>query len=145
MVALAKPTRAQFKAWVNIQTRWADNDLYGHVNNVAYYGWFDTAVNAWLIEHGGLNIHDGGVIGLVVHTECDYFEPLAFPQAVDLGLCVTKLGNSSVHYELGAFAHGADQCAAVGRFVHVYVERQQRRPTSLPEPMRTSLQTLLRP
>jgi len=120
-----------------------DNDAYGHVNNVVYYQWFDTAVNAYLIEHQALDIHQGQTIGLVVETQCHYFSPLAFPQTVQAGIRVAKLGSSSVRYEIGLFAQGADTCAAKGHFVHVYVDRETRRPVSLPAPFKTVLETLL--
>lgn len=103
----------------SIPTRWADNDIYGHVNNVVYYSWFDTAVNAFLIEAGALDIHAGETIGLVVETQCNYFAPLAFPQMVEAGLRVARLGSSSVRYEIGLFAQGEAQTAAAGHFVHV--------------------------
>jgi acyl-CoA thioester hydrolase len=134
--------RAHFERWQGITTRWMDNDLYGHVNNVVYYSFFDTAVNRYLIEAGALDIHQGKVIGLVVHTQCHYFEPLAFPQAVQAGLRVLHLGRSSVRYQLGLFADGADLAAAVGEFVHVYVDRESRRPVPLPAPLRLALEPL---
>lgn len=119
-----------------------DNDVYGHVNNVVYYSWFDTAVNAYLIEQGVLDIHAGSVIGLVVETQCHYFAPLAFPQEVQAGLRVARLGNSSVRYEVGLFASGSDSTAACGHFVHVYVDKQTRRPVPLPAPLKAVLQAL---
>jgi acyl-CoA thioester hydrolase len=119
-----------------------DNDVYGHVNNVVYYSWFDTAVNATLIERGVLDIHAGTTIGLVVETQCHYFAPLAFPQTVEAGVRVAKLGGSSVRYEIGLFAQGEDLCAARGHFVHVYVDRQTRRPVPLPADLRAFLETL---
>ncbi|RCX11997.1 acyl-CoA thioester hydrolase [Extensimonas vulgaris] len=121
-----------------------DNDVYGHVNNVVYYSWFDTAVNAYLIEQGVLDIERSATIGLVVETQCNYFAPLAFPQTVEAGLRVARLGGSSVRYEVGLFAEGAPQTAAAGHFVHVYVDRTTRRPVPLPEPLRAALQPLLR-
>ncbi len=145
MTAPARPipiARSAFKHFEPIQTRWADNDIYGHVNNVAYYAWFDTAVNAYLIRQGALDIHAGETIGLVVHTECDYFVSLAFPQSVEMGLRVARLGQSSVHYELGVFAQGAESSAAVGRFVHVYVDRQTRAAVPLPQALRAALEPL---
>lgn len=135
-------TRSDFRAWRPITTRWADNDVYGHVNNVVYYGWFDTAVNAHLIEAGALDIHRGEVIGLVVETQCHYFAPLAFPQRVEAGLRVAHLGRSSVRYEVGLFAEGAQASAAHGHFVHVYVDRNSREPVPLPEVLRQTLQAL---
>jgi acyl-CoA thioester hydrolase len=120
-----------------------DNDVYGHVNNVVYYSWFDTAVNAFLIEQGVLDIHHGQVIGLVIETQCRYFAPLAFPQTIEAGIRVAHLGNSSVRYEVGLFAQDQAVCAAQGHFVHVYVHKETRRPTALPAPLRAVLQGLL--
>ncbi|KKW68586.1 hypothetical protein AAV94_04270 [Lampropedia cohaerens] len=137
--------RDRYAAFEPITTRWSDNDIYGHVNNVVYYSWFDTAVNAHLIRHRALDLDHGSVIGLVVETQCNYFAPLAFPQRVDAGLRVTRIGRSSVRYEVGIFAEGAPLCAARGHFVHVYVDRSSRRPTALPEALRTRLQQLTLP
>jgi acyl-CoA thioester hydrolase len=134
--------RSAYKAFRSIGTRWMDNDAYGHVNNVVYYSWFDTAVNAYLIEHGVLDIHHGEAIGLVVETQCNYFSPLAFPQTVEAGLRVARLGSSSVRYEVALFAQDQDLCAARGHFVHVYVDRVSRRPVSLPDPLKQLLETL---
>lgn len=125
-----------------IPTRWADNDIYGHVNNAAYYGFFDTAVNCFLIEEAGLDIHAGGVIGLVVETGCSYFAPLAYPETVEAGVRVARLGNSSVTYEIGLFRQGDSEPAAQGRFVHVYVDRGTRRPVALPTDMRAALEAI---
>lgn len=134
--------RSAYKAFRSITTRWMDNDVYGHVNNVVYYSWFDTAVNAFLIERGVLDIHTGQTIGLVIETQCNYFASLAFPQTIEAGIRVARLGSSSVRYEVGLFAQGADEAAAQGHFVHVYVDRQTRRPVPLPEPLRAVLETL---
>jgi acyl-CoA thioester hydrolase len=120
-----------------------DNDVYGHVNNVVFYSYFDTAVNAYLIDAGALDIHHGEVIGLVVETQCNYFEPLAFPGAVEAGLRVAKMGGSSVRYEIGLFAEGAPLSAAAGHFVHVYVCRDSRRPAPLPAALKQALMPLL--
>ena len=131
----AKPTpfsRSAFRVFRSIPTRWADNDMYGHVNNVVYYGWFDTAVNALLIERGALDIHHGDIIGFVVETGCNYFAPLAFPQTVEAGVRVAHVGSSSVRYEIALFAEGADTAAAQGHFIHVYVDRTTQRPVKLP-------------
>lgn len=137
-------SRSTFKVFRRIDTRWMDNDVYGHVNNVVYYSWFDTAVNAHLIEQGALDIHHGQTIGLVVETHCNYFAPLAFPQVIEAGIRVAKLGGSSVRYEIGLFAQGEDLCAARGHFVHVYVDHQSRRPvTSLPLNLKQVLEKLL--
>ncbi len=137
--------RDAYAAFRPITTRWADNDVYGHVNNVVYYSFFDTAVNGLLIDAGVLDIHAGAVIGLVVETQCNYFAPIAFPQAVDAGVRVAQLGRSSVRYEIGLFAGDATECAAAGHFVHVYVDRETRRPVPLPEPLRAVLQSWIVP
>jgi acyl-CoA thioester hydrolase len=134
--------RAAYRVWREIGTRWADNDAYGHVNNIVYYGWFDTAVNAWLVEAGLLDIAAGDPIGLVVETGCRYAAPLAFPQNVELGLAVAALGRSSVTYHLGVFAQGSDTAAAEGHFTHVYVDRASRRPAELPPAWRTKLEEI---
>lgn len=139
------PARAAYGAFRLITTRWADNDLYGHVNNVQYYAFFDTVVNGHLIERGVLDIHDGPVIGLVVETTCRYFAPLAFPEPVEGGLRVERLGRSSVTYGIGIFRAGAERAAAAGHFVHVYVDRATRRPVALPAPLRAELERLLLP
>ena len=135
-------SRNAYRAFLPITTRWMDNDVYGHVNNVVYYSFFDTAVNRYLIEAGALDIHDGGVIGLVIETHCNYFAPLAFPQTVDAGLRVAHVGTSSVRYEVGLFAEGEQSSAAHGHFVHVYVDRATRRPVQLPEHFLRALHAL---
>lgn len=145
MVAHDKPepqSRQAFRAFRSITTRWMDNDVYGHVNNVVYYSWFDTAVNALLIDKGVLDIHGGATIGLVIETHCNFFAPLAFPQTIEAGVRVARLGTSSVRYEVGLFAQGEPQTAARGHFVHVYVDRESRRPVPLPAPLKTFLETL---
>ena len=134
--------RAYYRVWRDIDTRWADNDAYGHVNNVVFYGWFDTAVNAWLIDAGLLDIHGGDPIGLVVETGCRYARPLAFPQPVEIGLAVESIGTSSVRYRLGVFASGDEEPAAEGHFVHVYVGRASRAPVPVPAEWRTTLQRI---
>lgn len=136
-------SRANYRVFRSIGTRWMDNDVYGHVNNVVYYSWFDTAVNAHLIEQGVLDIHHGQTIGLVIETQCNYFAPLAFPQTVEAGIRVARLGNSSVRYEVGLFAQGEALTAAKGHFIHVYVDRQTRRPTPLPANFKHVLEQLL--
>jgi acyl-CoA thioester hydrolase len=141
----AKPQpepRSAYKAFRSIGTRWMDNDAYGHVNNVVYYSWFDTAVNAHLIEQGALDIHASPVIGLVIETQCNYFASVEFPQTVEAGLRVAHMGSSSVRYEVGLFVQGEPMTAAKGHFVHVYVDRATRRPTPLPEPLKNVLETL---
>ncbi len=133
--------RAAYAAFRPITTRWMDNDVYGHVNNVVYYSFFDTAVNGLLMDAGVLDIHHGEVIGLVVETGCNYFAPIAFPQAVAAGVRVAQLGRSSVRYEIGLYAGDARDSAAAGHFVHVYVDRATRRPVPLPEPLKAVLQS----
>jgi acyl-CoA thioester hydrolase len=135
--------RAGYKAFRTISTRWMDNDAYGHVNNVVYYSWFDTAVNAHLIEQGVLDIHRGETIGLVVETQCNYFEPVEFPQTVEAGLRVARLGTTSVRYEVGLFLQGEPLTVAKGHFIHVYVDRATRRPTTVPAPLKKVLESLL--
>ncbi len=139
----AADRRETYRHFHRITTRWMDNDAYGHVNNVVYYSWFDTVVNEYLIRQGVLDITGGAVIGLVVETQCRYFKELAFPQPVDLGLRIGKLGNSSVRYEIGVFAEGEATASAQGHFVHVYVDRASRRPTALPAPLRAALERIL--
>ena len=141
MTDRARPDpRSAYRHFLPIQTRWSDNDAYGHVNNVVYYGWFDTVVNAYLIDAGALDIARGPVVGLVVETRCSYFSELAFPQPVEAGLRVARIGSSSVRYEIGIFAAQADVAAAQGHFIHVYVDRASRRPASLPAPLRAALE-----
>jgi acyl-CoA thioester hydrolase len=138
-------TRAEFAHFLAIPTRWMDNDAYGHVNNVVYYSFFDTAVNRFLIDRGVLRIDASPVIGLVVETGCRYHRPLAFPDAVEVGIRVAHLGTSSVRYELGVFREGDDLAAAEGHFVHVYVDRETRTPAALPADLRAALETIHRP
>lgn len=135
-------TRADYPHLSLLGTRWMDNDVYGHVNNVQYYSFFDTVVNRYLIQAGALDIHGGDTIGLVVETHCNYFAPLAFPQDVEAGLRVAQVGRSSVRYEVGLFAPGLPQAAAQGHFVHVYVDRAQRRPLALPAALQAALAPL---
>ena len=135
-------SRAAYAHFSPITTRWMDNDIYGHVNNVTYYSYFDTAVNRYLIEAGVLDIHAGEVIGLVIETHCNYFSPLAFPRNVEAGIRVAHIGKSSVRYEIGLFAGDAPLCAALGQFTHVYVDRGTRRPVDLPPALQAALQVL---
>ena len=132
--------RDAYRVWREITTRWADNDAYGHVNNTVYYQWFDTAVNAWLIEAGLLDIGGGDPIGLVVETGCRYAAPLSYPEPVEVGLAVEHVGTSSVRYRIGVFGKGAAEAAAEGHFVHVYVGRESRRPVPLPEAWRRAFE-----
>ena len=143
---MSRPTphaRADYPHLHEITTRWMDNDVYGHVNNVVYYSFFDTVVNGWLIEREALDVERADVIGLVVETACQYFAPLAFPQAVTAGLRVAHVGRSSVRYEIALFAPGGQTAAAQGHFVHVYVDRASRRPVGeLPAALRAALALL---
>jgi len=134
--------RAQYRHFLPIQTRWSDNDAYGHVNNVVYYSWFDTVVNEYLIASGALDIQASAVVGLVVETQCNYFSELAFPERVDAGMRVAHAGRSSVRYELALFGADADTASAQGHFVHVYVDRASRRPVPLPTPLRAAVERL---
>ena len=135
--------RESYRHFQAIPTRWADNDIYGHVNNVVYYSYFDTVVNQYLIEQHALDLVTSTVIGLVVETQCDYFAPLRFPDMVHAGLRVTKVGNSSVRYEIGLFRNDERTASAQGYFVHVYVNRASRRSTPVPADMRAVLEKLL--
>jgi acyl-CoA thioester hydrolase len=140
-----KPLPASaFAHFADIGTRWVDNDIYGHINNVVYYEFFDTAVNGYLIAQGALDIANGTVIGLVVETHCNYFRPLAFPDKLRAGLRVAHLGTSSVRYEIGIFRQGDDTAAAQGHFVHVYVNRATAKPVPLPEALKKALGLLVR-
>ena len=134
--------RSAYRHLRAISTRWMDNDIYGHVNNVVYYSYFDTAVNLYLLEQGVLDIERGPVLGLVVETHCNYFSPIAFPDIVHLGLRVARLGSSSVRYELGIFRNDDALASAQGHFIHVYVDRASRRPVVLPNELRTALNAL---
>jgi acyl-CoA thioester hydrolase len=134
--------RSSFPHFLAIQTRWMDNDSYGHVNNVQYYSYFDTAVNQFLVARGVLDIRDGEVVGFVVDSGCSYFSPVAFPDVVHVGIRVTKLGNSSVRYEIGIYRNDDQTPAAVGHFVHVYVERSGNRPVHIPAAVRAVLETI---
>ncbi len=134
--------RGFYRVWRPIATRWMDNDVYGHVNNVVYYSFFDTAVNAWLVEQGLLDIERGPLIGLVAETGCTYARPVAFPQEVQAGIAVSRVGNTSVRYEIGLFVQGNAEPAAEGFFVHVYVSRETRRPVPLTDTWRTKLRQI---
>jgi acyl-CoA thioester hydrolase len=135
--------RSAFRVFRSISTRWEDNDIYGHINNAVYYSYVDTAVNAHLIAQGVLDIHAGKTIGLVIENHCNFFAPLAFPQTIDAGIRVSKIGKSSVRYEVGLFAEGENLCAALAHFIHVYVNAQDRRPvSSLPPDLQIVLEKL---
>ena len=133
-----------FAHFADITTRWIDNDVYGHVNNVVYYEFFDTVVNGYLIAQGALDIATGATIGLVVETHCNYFKPVAFPDTLRAGLRLAKLGTSSVRYEVGIFRNDDDTAAAQGHFVHVYVDRATNKPVPLPEALKKALAPLVR-
>ena len=137
-----RSSRADYRIFRPIATRWMDNDVYGHVNNVVYYSYFDSAVNGYLIEQGVLDIAESAVVGLVVETCCAYFESVAFPDALEAGVAVTKLGRSSVRYAIGIFKAGAELAAAQGHFVHVYVDRATQRPVEMPAQTRRVLDAL---
>ncbi len=139
------PSRSAYRAFRPIATRWSDNDIYGHINNVEYYAFFDTVVNGHLIERGVLDIHDGGTVGLVIETKCNYFAPLAFPELLEGGLRVDRIGTSSVQYGIAIFAEDADTAAAAGYFIHVYVDRETRRPGPMPQALREALKPLFLP
>jgi len=136
-------TRRDYFAFNAITTRWNDNDVYGHVNNVTYYSYFDTAANNYLIEKGGLDIENGPVIGFVVNSACDYNHAIAYPDKIEAGLRVDRLGNSSVQYGIAIFKKGMDEACAHGHFVHVFVDRITNKPAPIPEKIRAALQAIL--
>lgn len=138
-------TRDRYRHFLGVQTRWSDNDIYGHVNNVTYYSYFDTVVNCFLIAEGGLDIRDGKVVGVAVETMCRFRKPIAYPEAIEAGLRVGKLGNSSVRYEIGIFREGEDEAAASGHFVHVFVDRDSNAPVPIPASIRAALERLMAP
>jgi acyl-CoA thioester hydrolase len=137
-------TRDVYAHFLTIPTRWIDSDVYGHVNNAVYYSYFDTVVNDYLIRAGVLDFEHGATIGLVVQTQCNYFAPIVFPQHVEAGLRVARLGATSVRYDVGLFVDGRDDSCAQGHFVHVYVDRDTRRPVALPDDLRAALAPLVR-
>lgn len=134
--------RSDYRHWTPVLTRWFDNDVFGHVNNTIYYIWLDTAVCGWLMEAGLLEVDGEDLIGLVVDTGCSYASPVSFPERVEIGLRVAKLGNSSVTYHLGVFVEGAESASAQGHFTHVYVDRINRRPAKLDQRWRELLAQL---
>ena len=134
--------RTAYRHFRTMSTRWMDNDVYGHINNVVYYSYFDTVVNHYLLEQGVLDVERGAVIGLVVETRCTYFNPISFPDTVHAGLRVARVGSSSVRYEVGIFRNDDALASAQGHFVHVYVDRTTRRPVNLPDRLRTALDLL---
>jgi len=138
-------TRANFPHFLTIPTRWMDNDIYGHVNNVVYYSYFDTVINEYLIREGGLDIHDGKVIGICAESTCSFKASFAFPEDVEAGLRVGHLGNRSVRYEIGLFKEERDEAAALGTFVHVFVERATMKAVPIPDGLRKALERLVTP
>jgi acyl-CoA thioester hydrolase len=139
----AQETRDRYPHFLRIPTRWMDVDVYGHVNNVVYYSYFDTVINGYLVEAGALDPHGGDAVGFARETMCRFHRPIAFPQAVDAGLRVGHMGRTSVRYEIGLFAEGDDEPAADGHFVHVFVDRVARRPVPLPDALRSALERLV--
>ncbi len=142
MTRLVPEKRTAYHYFRRVPTRWMDNDVYGHVNNVVYYSYFDTVVNAFLVHEGGLDVESGSTIGLCVESQCRYRAPVSFPDVLDAGLRVAKIGRSSVRYEVGIFRAGEDIAVAQGHFVHVFVNRMTRRPVDLPDQMRDALTRL---
>jgi acyl-CoA thioester hydrolase len=138
-----RPSRGDYKVFYPITTRWSDNDIYGHVNNVTYYSYFDSAANRYLIEEGGLDISDGTIVGFVVNSGCEYHAPITYPENIEAGVRVDKLGNSSVQYGIAIFKEGEAEAAAHGHFVHVFVERAENKSVPIPDSLRTALERLL--
>jgi acyl-CoA thioester hydrolase len=145
MAKPSAPSRDHYHWFTPITTRWSDNDIYGHVNNVIYYSYFDSVANRYLIEVGRLDIHEGASVGLVVNSSCDYHAPVAYPDALEGALRVDRLGNSSVQYGIGIFAEGSGEACANGSFTHVFVDRVSNRPVPIPEPMRSALEAISGP
>ncbi|KGE02681.1 acyl-CoA thioesterase [Pseudohaliea rubra] len=137
-----QPRRGAYRVFYPVSTRWADNDIYGHVNNVVYYAWFDSAVNRYLIEEGGLDIAGGTIVAFVVSSGCDYLAPVTYPEAIEVGMRVDRLGNSSVRYGVAIFRAGEDTACAHGHFVHVFVERASSRAVAIPGGLRAALDRL---
>ncbi len=142
MTSERRETRARYPHFLTIPTRWMDNDIFGHVNNVVYYSYFDTVINAYLIDPGGLDIHDGAVVGVCAESSCRYRAAFAFPESVEAGLRVGHLGRSSVRYEIGLFKTGEADAAAQGHFVHVFVDRQTMTPVPIPDTIREALERI---
>jgi acyl-CoA thioester hydrolase len=142
MSGASPKTRASFRHFLTIPTRWMDNDIYGHVNNVVYYAYFDTVINEYLIREGGLDIHQGTVVGICAESACRYRAAFCFPETVTAGLSVGHLGRRSVRYDIGLFKEGREEAAAEGSFVHVFVTRAAMRPTGIPDEIRGALERL---
>ena len=137
------PTRNDYGVLYPITTRWSDNDIYGHVNNVVYYSYFDSAANRYLIEEGGLDIADGSIVGFVVNSGCQYHAPISYPEPIEAGVRVDKLGNSSVQYGIAIFKQGREEAVAHGHFVHVFVEKAENKAVPIPAPLRAALERIL--
>ncbi|OTG83144.1 acyl-CoA thioesterase [Acinetobacter sp. ANC 4648] len=135
--------RSQYTFFLAIQTRWADNDIYGHVNNVMYYSYFDTAANALLIQKAALDIHHSPIIGLVVNSSCHFLQELTYPEIIEVGVAIQKMGNSSLTYDLAIFKQGQEHASAQGHFIHVFVDRQSKKSTPIPQTMRDALNPFL--
>jgi acyl-CoA thioester hydrolase len=135
-------TRSDYKVFYPLTTRWMDNDIYGHVNNVTYYSYFDTAANTFLIKHCGLDIHGGDTIGFVVSSSCEYLAPIAFPDKIEIGLRIDNLGNSSVQYGLAIFKENEEQACAFGTFIHVFVDRISNKPVTISDAMRSNMEKI---
>ncbi|KAB2846453.1 MAG: acyl-CoA thioesterase [Hyphomicrobiaceae bacterium] len=135
--------RGEYRHFLPIPTRWIDNDVYGHVNNVVYYAYFDTIINRYLIDEGKLDFHNDAIIGIAVETSCRFFRSFAYPELVEAGMRVGHLGRSSVRYEVGLFGQGEKEARAEGHFVHVFVERESQRPVAVPEQIRQALAKLV--
>jgi len=141
---MTKPVlRSDYKVFYPIITRWMDNDIYGHINNVTYYSYFDSAVNRYLIEEGGLDIQNADTVAYVVNSNCHYFSPIAYPEDISVGIRVNKLGNSSINYGVSIFKADESEAAAVGEFIHVFVDRAENKSSQIPSPIRTALEKLL--
>lgn len=137
-----EPTRADYRHFLEIPTRWMDNDVYGHVNNVEYYSYFDTVVNQYMMERGGLDYLNGETVGFVVETRCSYKRPIAFPDVVEAGIRVARIGTSSVTYEVGLFRKGQPEICAFGHFVHVYVDRETNKSAPIPDKARAAMEAI---
>lgn len=138
-----KNVRADYHYFESVQTRWSDNDIYGHVNNVAYYSYFDTVANSYLIKHAGLDIHKADIVGFVVNSSCDYYAPIAYPETIEVGFRVNTLGGKSVEYGLAIFKQGSLEAVASGTFTHVFVSRSLGQSTQIPQNIRTALEQVL--
>ena len=136
--------RSDYKSFYSISTRWTDNDIYGHINNITYYSYFDTAINQYLIENANLNIQDSPIVGYVVHSSCNYLSGISYPGIIDVGIIVKKLGKTSVTYEIGIFKGGENKVSAYGEFVHVFVNRSEKKPVSIPYNILQSLRLILK-